>query len=48
MLGRLHCFDEREVENRRVEIIEMYDKYVEEVMKRAYGADRKIISRWKK
>jgi hypothetical protein len=26
----------------------MYDKYVEEVMKRAYGADRKIISRWKK
>ncbi|GHT56347.1 hypothetical protein AGMMS50233_07960 [Endomicrobiia bacterium] len=31
-----------------LEIIEMYEKYGQEVTKKAYGADRKAVSRWKK
>lgn len=48
MLSSLRKFDESEVAQQRLEIINFYEKYGEGATKEAFGADRKVISRWKK
>ena len=48
MIESLRSFDSSERAKKKLEIIEVYDKYGEEATKKIYGADRKVISRWKK
>ena len=48
MLERLRQFETSEIGKERVKIIEFYERYGEKASKEAYGADRKVISRWKK
>lgn len=46
MLERLRQFEGSEIAKERIKIIEFYKRYEEKVSKQAYGADRKVISRW--
>lgn len=48
MLPSLRNFDENETAKQRMKIIKFYDEYGEKAVKEAFGADRKVISRWKK
>ena len=48
MIEILRRFEKSEVAQQRLNIIEFYDKYGEQATKEAFGADRKVISRWKK
>lgn len=48
MLERLRQFETSEIGKERVKIIEFYERYGEKASKEAFGADRKVISRWKK
>lgn len=48
MLYSLKHFDESEVAKQRMKIIRFYETYGEKATKEAFGADRKVISRWKK
>ena len=48
MLERLRQFEGSEIAKERLKIIEFYKKYGEKATKEAYGADRKVISRWRK
>jgi transposase InsO family protein len=48
MLSSLRRFGRDEVAQQRLRIIEFYKKHGEQATKEAFGADRKLISRWKK
>ena len=48
MLERLREFEGSEIAKERIKIIEFSERYVEKGSKEALGADRKVISRWKK
>ena len=48
MLHSLKRFDKSEVAKQRVNIIKFYEEYGEKATKEAFGADRKLISSWKK
>ena len=47
MLYSLRNLEESEVAKKRLAIIRFFDRYGESATKEAFGADRKIISRWK-
>ena len=47
MLYSLRRFDKSEVAEQRMKIIKFYQQYGEKATKQAFGADRKVISRWK-
>lgn len=47
MLSSLRKFAKDEVAGQRLRIMEFYDKYGEQATKEAFGADRKVISRWR-
>lgn len=48
MLYSLRKFDKEEIAKQRLKIIEFYERYGESATKEAFGADRKVISRWRK
>jgi transposase-like protein len=48
MLSSLRRFSRDEVAQQRHRIMEFYDRYGEQATKEAFGADRKVISRWRK
>lgn len=48
MLYSLRTFSGSEVAKQRMKIIQFYETYGEEATKEAFGADRKVISRWRK
>lgn len=48
MLYSLRVFDRSEVAQQRMKIMRFYEKYGEKAEKEAFGADRKVISRWRK
>jgi len=48
MLESLRKFSESEIAQQRMKIIKFYEKYGEKATKEAFGADRKVISRWRK
>jgi len=47
MLSSLRKFDKSEIAQERLRIIEFYQQYGEKATKQAFGADRRVISRWK-
>jgi len=48
MLYSLRKFNESEVAQQKMRIIKFYEEYGEKATKEAFGADRRVISRWKK
>lgn len=46
MLSSLRQFSKSEVAQQRMKIIKFYQQYGEKATKEAFGADRKVISRW--
>lgn len=48
MLTSLQKFDTNEVAKQRLKIIQFFETYGETATKEAFGADRKVIARWKK
>jgi transposase InsO family protein len=48
MLSSLRKFSRDEVAQQRQRIMEFYDKYGEQATKEAFGADRKVVSQWRK
>ncbi len=48
MLYSLRRFKESEVAQQRMKIIKFYEQYGEKATKEAFGADRKVISKWRK
>ncbi|MEW6163418.1 MAG: hypothetical protein AB1606_08945 [Nitrospirota bacterium] len=48
MLYSLRRFDRSEIAQQRMKIIKFYEQYGEKATKEAFGADRKVISRWRK
>ena len=48
MIASLRRFDRDEVATQRLKIIMLYDEHGEHATKQAFGADRKLVSRWKK
>ena len=48
MLSSLRSFSNNEVARKRMDMIAFYDQFGEKAVKQAFGADRKLISRWKK
>ena len=48
VLYSLRNFEESAVVKQRMKIIRFYETYGEKATKEAFGADRKVISRWKK
>ena len=48
MLCSLRKFTKDEVAQQRMRIIDFYKKYGEQATKEAFGADRKVVSRWKR
>ncbi|NWF76530.1 MAG: helix-turn-helix domain-containing protein [Nitrospirae bacterium] len=48
MLWSLRRFSGSEVAQQRMKIIKFYEEYGEKATKEAFGADRKVISRWRK
>jgi putative transposase len=48
MLCSLRRFSKSEVAQQRMKIIKFYEEYGEKATKEAFGADRKVISRWRK
>ena len=48
MLHSLRDFDKNEVAQQRMKIIKFYEEYGEKATVEAFGADRKVVSRWKK
>ena len=48
MLHSLKIYKRSEVAQQRMKIIKFYEEYGEKATKEAFGADRKVISRWKK
>ena len=47
MLASLQRFDTSEIAKERLKILQFFDKYGEKATKEAFGADRKVISRWR-
>ena len=47
MISSLRNFDTSEVAQERLRIINFYDQYGEKATKQAFGADRKVIGRWR-
>ncbi len=47
MLSSLQKYDQSEVARQRFKIINFFDEYGEKATKEAFGADRKVISRWR-
>ena len=47
MLLSLRRFSEDEVAQERLKMIKFYEKHGEQATKEAFGADRKVISRWR-
>ena len=47
MLSSLRKFSSSEVAQERLRIIEFYKQYGEQATKEAFGADRKVVSRWR-
>jgi transposase InsO family protein len=47
MLSSLKKYAKDEVAGQRLRIMEFYDRYGEQATKEAFGADRKVISRWR-
>lgn len=47
MIPSLRRFDANEVAKKRMEMMSFYDTYGETATKQAFGADRKVISRWR-
>jgi len=47
MLKSLQSYEQSEVAQKRLEMINFYQKYGEEATKEAFGADRKVINRWR-
>jgi transposase InsO family protein len=48
MLHSLRKFEESEVAKQRMKILKFYEQFGERATKEAFGADRKLISRWRK
>lgn len=48
MIYHLRKFDKSEIAKERMKIINFYTQYGEKATQQAFGADRKVISRWKK
>jgi len=48
MLYSLRNFDANEIAKQRMKIMQFYEKYGEKATKEAFGANRKVISRWRK
>ncbi len=48
MLHSLRHLDENDVARYRMKIIAFYERYGEQATKEAFGADRKVVSRWRK
>ena len=48
MLHSLKDFDESKIAEKRIKIIKFYEEYGEKAAKEAFGADRKVISKWRK
>ena len=48
MLTSLRKFSRDEVAQKRMEIISFYDEFGEKATLQAFGADRRVISRWRK
>ena len=48
MLYSLRKFDKSEIAQQRMKIINFYNQYGEKATKEAFGADRFVVSRWKK
>jgi len=48
MLYSLRRFSGSEVAEQRMKIIKFYEQYGEDATKEAFGADRKVVSRWRK
>lgn len=48
MLNSLSKFEGSEIASERLRIIKFYEEYGEAATKEAFGADRKVISRWKR
>src|SRR4030065_191635 len=48
MLHSLKIYTRSEVAQQMMKIIKFYEEYGEKATKEAFGADRKVISRWKK
>src|SRR3989344_8834716 len=47
MLSSLQRFNTSEVASQRLKIIKFFDQYGEKATKEAFGADRKVVSRWR-
>ena len=47
MIYHLRKFDESEIAGERLKIINFYQQYGERATKQAFGADRKVVSRWR-
>ena len=47
MLYSLRKFTKNEIAQQRMKIIKFYEKHSEQAAKEAFGADRKVIIRWK-
>ncbi|MDI6744163.1 MAG: hypothetical protein QMD07_02185, partial [Thermodesulfovibrionales bacterium] len=47
-LYSLRMFDKDETARQRMKIMKFYEEYGEKATKEAFGADRKVISRWRK
>lgn len=47
MLSSLRKYSASEIAQQRMKIIKLYEQYGEKATKEAFGADRKVISRWK-
>jgi hypothetical protein len=48
MLYSLRNFDANEIAQKRMKILRFYEKYGEQATREAFGANRKVISRWRK
>jgi hypothetical protein len=48
MVSSLRGFGESEIAQHRMKIIGFYESYGEEVTQETFGADRKLISLWRK
>ena len=48
MLASLRHFSRDDIARKRMEMISFYDQYGEKATKQAFGADRRVISRWRK
>lgn len=47
MLNSLQRFDASEVAQERLRMMQFYEAHGEAATKEAFGADRKVMSRWK-